>query len=91
MWDMGRVTRLRYENTPLTYNSKVYWSDNGELVCVATEDEMYMLRYSAEKAEGTPEDEDGFEDAFEVVGEVSDKIMTGWANLITSWGRIVII
>ena len=65
--------------------SQVYWSDTGELVCIATEDEVYMLRYNPEKAEGTPDDEDGFEDAFEVLGEVSDKIMTGWLAMETNF------
>ena len=64
--------------------SQVYWSDTGELVCIATEDEVYMLRYNPEKAEGTPDDEDGFEDAFEVLGEVADKIMTGWLAMETN-------
>ena len=56
---------------------QVYWSDNGELVCIATEDEAFMLRYNADAVEGTPPDEDGFEEAFDVVGEVADKVMTG--------------
>ena len=55
----------------------MYWSDNGELVCIATEDEAFMLRYNADAVEGTPPDEDGFEEAFDVVGEVADKVMTG--------------
>lgn len=46
-------------------------------MCIATEEEAYMLRYHADKAEGPPQDEDGFEEAFDVVGEVADKVMTG--------------
>ena len=55
----------------------MYWSDNGELVCIATEEESYMLRFYPEKVEGTPPDEDGFEEALDVVGELADKVVTG--------------
>ena len=55
----------------------MYWSDNGELVCISTEEESYMLRYSPDKVEGSPPDEDGFEEAFDVVGELTDKVVTG--------------
>ena len=47
------------------------------MVCIATEDEAFMLRYNPDVIEGTPPDEDGFEQAFDVVGEVADKVMTG--------------
>ena len=55
----------------------MFWSDNGELICIATEEEFYILRYDAEKAVGEVPDEDGFEDAFEVIGEITDKVATG--------------
>ena len=52
----------------------MYWSDSGELVCVASDDSFYILQYSAEavqQALSTNEgiDEDGIEAAFDVRGE----------------------
>ena len=72
-YDISSVSRRGASRS----SRQVYWSDNGELVCIATEDEAFMLRYNADNVEGTPPDEDGFEEAFDVVGEVSDKVMTG--------------
>jgi len=50
---------------------KIYWSQNGELVCIATEESYYILRYNpqAVTAAATNKDlmsEDGIEDAFDV-------------------------
>ena len=52
----------------------MYWSDSGELVCVASDDSFYILQYSAEAAQqalSTNEgiDEDGIEAAFDVRGD----------------------
>lgn len=53
--------------------AQVFWSENGDLVCIATEDSFFILKYSPEavetaKASMSKEDipEDGIEDAFEV-------------------------
>ena len=50
---------------------QVYWSDSGELVCLAADESYFILRYSAEsvaEAQATNQgiDEDGIEAAFEV-------------------------
>lgn len=62
----------------------VYWSENGEEVCIATENSFYVLKYSAEavvlaKSSENPESvtEDGIEDAFDVLGEVQESVKTG--------------
>ncbi|KAL0852444.1 hypothetical protein ABMA28_000620 [Loxostege sticticalis] len=58
----------------------VYWSESGNLVCLATDDAYYVLKYNAAAvARRDPADitEDGIEDAFEVVGEVNETVKTG--------------
>ena len=61
----------------------IYWSENGDLVSICTEDSFYILRYNAENVvrarEGKTEavTEDGIEDAFDVIGEVSEVVKTG--------------
>ena len=50
---------------------KIYWNQNGELVCIATEESFYVLRYRTESvvAAATNKDllsEEGVEDAFDV-------------------------
>jgi coatomer subunit beta' len=60
----------------------VYWSDSGELACLASDDSYYILRYHADavqEATSTNQgiDEDGIEAAFEVVGEVEEAVRTG--------------
>uniref|UniRef100_A0A4W3JN27 Coatomer subunit beta' n=1 Tax=Callorhinchus milii TaxID=7868 RepID=A0A4W3JN27_CALMI len=60
----------------------IFWSDSGELVCIATEDSFFILKYLSEKvatAQETHEGvtEDGIEDAFEVLGEIQEIVKTG--------------
>lgn len=50
---------------------QIFWSDSGELVCIATEESFFILRYMADKVAASQENnegvtEDGIEDAFEV-------------------------
>lgn len=50
---------------------QIFWSDSGELVCIATEESFFILRYLADKVASSQENnegvtEDGIEDAFEV-------------------------
>lgn len=50
---------------------QIFWSENGELVCIATEDSFFILKFSSEAVENAKEakdkvTEDGIEDAFEV-------------------------
>lgn len=61
----------------------VFWSENGELVCISTEDSYFVLRYDAdavakslETKEGLTEDA-GIETAFEMLSEVQETIKTG--------------
>ncbi|CAG01985.1 unnamed protein product, partial [Tetraodon nigroviridis] len=76
-----------WENTELIRRIEIqpkhiFWSDSGELVCIATEESFFILRYMAEKVAASQENnegvtEDGIEDAFEVQGEIQEIVKTG--------------
>jgi coatomer subunit beta' len=56
----------------------VFWSGTGSLVAITTEDSFYVLRfdrdaYNAEIERGTEITDEGVEEAFDVVSEVSEK------------------
>nr|XP_032526450.1 coatomer subunit beta' isoform X1 [Danaus plexippus plexippus] len=60
----------------------VFWSESGSLVCLASEEAYYVLKYNASvvaksRENNTNVTEDGIEDAFEVVGEVNESVKTG--------------
>ena len=60
---------------------QVYWSEGGELMCIATEESFFVLKYrteAVEKARENPESitEDGIEDAF----DVSKTVVRMWLN-----------
>jgi coatomer subunit beta' len=75
-WETGALVR-RIEVEP----RNVYWSESGELVCLACEDTYYVLRYSREQylaaLQSGHVDEDGVEDAFEVVCDINESVRTG--------------
>nr|NVI69865.1 coat protein (coatomer) beta' [Cucujiformia] len=77
-WDTQELVR-RIEIQP----KNVYWSDSGELVCIATEESFYILKYYPKNVELAKENraekftEDGVEDAFDVVSEVQESVKTG--------------
>lgn len=65
---------------------EVRWSDNGDLVALICEAQFYTLRYCPEAVEqfnesGEEADEDGIEDAFELLNEVQERVRTGKACL----------
>lgn len=60
----------------------MYWSENGELCCITTDESFFVLKYNpeaVEKAHGNREEigEDGIEEAFDVVGEIDETVKTG--------------
>ncbi|KAF1819030.1 Coatomer, beta' subunit [Dissoconium aciculare CBS 342.82] len=75
-WESGKLVR-RIEVEP----KNVYWSESGELVCLACEDTYYVLRYSREQyvaaLQSGAADEDGVEEAFEVVCDINESVRTG--------------
>ena len=60
----------------------VRWSDSGELVALIGEASFHVLRFSREAvdawlAAGGEPDDDGVQDAFELLNEVSERVRTG--------------
>ncbi|XP_052820724.1 coatomer subunit beta'-like isoform X4 [Mya arenaria] len=76
-WESTELVR-RIEITP----KNIFWSENGELVCISTDDSFFILKYKAEAVEQAQDNkdlvtEDGIEDAFDVVGEIEEVVKTG--------------
>uniref|UniRef100_A0A146QJL8 Coatomer subunit beta' n=1 Tax=Fundulus heteroclitus TaxID=8078 RepID=A0A146QJL8_FUNHE len=76
-WETSDLIR-RVEILP----KHIFWSDSGELVCIATEESFFVLRFLMERVTTAQESremltEDGIEDAFEVLGEVQEVVKTG--------------
>lgn len=58
----------------------VFWSENGELVAITTEDSYFVLTFDPAAFSAASEEdvsEDGVEASFDVVGEVSESVRTG--------------
>ncbi|KAJ9150699.1 Coatomer subunit beta' [Pleurostoma richardsiae] len=74
-WNTGGLVR-RIEVEP----KQVYWSDSGELVALACEDTVYILRFSRDNyvaaVQAGEVEEDGVESAFEVICDVSESVRT---------------
>ncbi|KYQ88624.1 WD40 repeat-containing protein [Tieghemostelium lacteum] len=73
-WDNCDIIR-KIEIAP----KNIFWSENGEFFAIATEATTYILRYNKDSVEkylesGQPIEEDGIEDAFEVVHQFEERI-----------------
>ncbi|KAM1011371.1 hypothetical protein FF1_046589 [Malus domestica] len=60
----------------------LYWADSGDLVAVASDTSFYILKYNRDVVSsyldsGTPVDEQGVEDAFELLHEMNERVRTG--------------
>ena len=60
----------------------IRWSDSGELVAIVSESSFYILRMDNQAvdaflASGEEAEDDGLEDAFELLNEVSERVRTG--------------
>ena len=58
------------------------WSDSGELVAIISESSFYILRLDSQAvdsflASGEEAEDNGLEDAFELLNEVSERVRTG--------------
>lgn len=76
-WAEGKCIRRIDANV-----KAVYWSEGSDLVAVVGETGFYVLKYNRDLVEehlsaGRPLDEDGIEDAFELLNEVSERVKTG--------------
>ncbi|KAG5641700.1 hypothetical protein DXG03_004418 [Asterophora parasitica] len=71
-WESGEIVRR------IDVDAKnVFWSGTGSLVAIAAEDSFYILRfdrdaYNAKLAEGAEITDEGVEEAFEVIADVSE-------------------
>nr|ACD37566.1 beta prime coatomer protein complex subunit [Philodina roseola] len=76
-WETLNLIR-RIEIVP----KSIFWSQNGQLVCIATEESFYVLRFHQETvaAAATNKDlvsDDGIEDAFDALSETAEVVKTG--------------
>ncbi|KAK7070650.1 Coatomer subunit beta' [Halocaridina rubra] len=76
-WETQELVR-RIEIQP----RQVFWSENGDYVCIATDENYFILKHSSEAVVNARENkesvtEDGIEDAFDLVGEVQEIVKTG--------------
>ncbi|KAL3840909.1 hypothetical protein ACJIZ3_025500 [Penstemon smallii] len=60
----------------------LYWADSGDLVAIASDASFYILKYnrdvvSAHLDSGRSVDEEGVEDAFELLYEINERVRTG--------------
>ncbi|KAJ8422656.1 hypothetical protein Cgig2_014425 [Carnegiea gigantea] len=60
----------------------LYWADSGDLVAIASDSSFYILKYNRDKVSyyvdgGRPIDEQGVEDAFELLHETNERVRTG--------------
>ena len=78
-YDWAEGTIVRRIDVPV---KEVYWSDSGELVCLATDTSFFILKYNPEVVaafveSGQEVDEDGIEDSFELLNEVNERVRSG--------------
>jgi len=69
-WDDAKLIR-RIELSA----EQIFWSENQDMVALCSEESFFILRYNAEY-DGEP-DEDGYENAFDVIGETNETVKTG--------------
>lgn len=75
-WESGNVVRRIDVDV-----SQVSWSPNGNVVAIVAADSVYMLQYNREAYDeyvesGADVGDEGVEDAFDVVSEITDTIST---------------
>jgi len=77
-WDtLEIIRRIEVQAT------NVFWSVNGDMLCIATAESFFILRYLPENVAAAKESkeelitEDGIEDAFDVIAECQEIVKTG--------------
>uniref|UniRef100_A0A061QYC6 Coatomer subunit beta' n=1 Tax=Tetraselmis sp. GSL018 TaxID=582737 RepID=A0A061QYC6_9CHLO len=76
-WAEGSI--IRRIDVPV---KDVFWSDGGDLVCLTTDTSYYILKFQRDVVEafvqsGAEIDEDGIEDAFDLVCEINERVRSG--------------
>ena len=79
-WSTSKV--IRRIDVPV---KDIYWNDSGELLCIVSESSFYILRYSQEavvaffeNSGGNIDEEEGIEEAFDLLDEISDTVRSGF-------------
>jgi coatomer subunit beta' len=89
-WETGEIVRR------IDVDAKnVFWSGTGSLVAIASEDSFYILRfdrdaYNAKLEEGTEITDEGVEEAFEVIADVSERCVALSCCRILSCAEIIV-
>ncbi|KAG6514444.1 hypothetical protein ZIOFF_024803 [Zingiber officinale] len=60
----------------------LYWADSGDLLVISSDTSFYILKYNRDVVSsylenGKPADDDGVEEAFELLHEVNERVRTG--------------
>ncbi|KAL9678870.1 hypothetical protein QQ045_016721 [Rhodiola kirilowii] len=60
----------------------LYWADSGDMVVISSDTSFYVLKYNRDVVAsyfdgGRPTDEQGVEDAFELLHEINERVRTG--------------
>lgn len=60
----------------------IFWSENNQLFCITTEENFFVLEYQPDvvqiaKEQGVEDNEDGYEDAFDVIADISETVKSG--------------
>jgi coatomer subunit beta' len=76
-WESTELVR-RIEIVP----KMIFWSENGDLICIATEESFFILRFNQSAVDLAKENkdlmtEDGIDDAFTVLNEINESVKTG--------------
>ncbi|EGR29436.1 hypothetical protein IMG5_155860 [Ichthyophthirius multifiliis] len=74
-WETGKIVR-RIDSQV----KKLYWSQNNNLLCIASSEDFYVLEYKNEIVKELlqkEENAEGFEDAFELQYEINESINSG--------------
>lgn len=77
--DAKNVSCFCLTNAYLSVVWQVFWSGSGTLVAIATDDSFFLLRfdrdaYTAKQEEGIDLGDEGVEEAFDIVAEISDTL-----------------
>jgi len=76
-WEECRVIR-KIDVVP----KSMYWSDNGEMLCIACESAFYILKFNKQNVDeffangGVPDEEEGIEASFDMLHEISERVRT---------------
>ncbi|KAH7923637.1 Coatomer, beta' subunit [Leucogyrophana mollusca] len=75
-WESGEIVRRIDAEA-----RNIFWSTTGSLVAIVSDDSFYILRfdrdaYNAKLEEGVEITDEGVEEAFDVVAEISDSVQT---------------